>query len=586
MKKATALIILVTITIFSTVSCGTYDSSAPPTLEYLYNTGESHQAIGEYIQSAFAAAGITVNLSNQEWGTFLNTRKNGDFTFARNGWLADYSDPISFLDMWTSESGNNDAQLGNGSHKNVNIYSLDLREEGYDIFIENGTWGETYDLLISIIKSCTDTEKRYRLMHIAEDMIMDTGCITPLYFYTDIYMKDNDLKGFYSSPLGYKFFMYTDYKGQSSISVSLASEPESIDPAHSSTVDSATMIPHLCSGLARWGQDGDGKLVILPECAEELSKGNLNDDGSVTYVYNLRDGLKWSDGQALTAYDFEFSWKRAASSSLGADYGYMFEVVKGYGGNSDELMVKALDEKRLEVTLSVDVPYWNELLAFPTYCPVRSDAVKNESWATDAETFIGNGAYVISDWEHNGCITLKRNENYIDKNKVKMPEIKFFLSDDANNMLTNFKNGSWQFIDNVPTNEIDTLKRDYHDEFKVSGQIGTYYIIWNVNADLLPASNSELLDNERERANSEIRKALGLILDRNYIAEHIGKGGQVPASSFVALGIKNPDGSEFSHTAGGNDEYYGYFDVSEKAYKANVYTAIEILQKYYNLKIP
>ena len=174
MKKATALIILVTITIFSTVSCGTYDSSAPPTLEYLYNTGESHQAIGEYIQSAFAAAGITVNLSNQEWGTFLNTRKNGDFTFARNGWLADYSDPISFLDMWTSESGNNDAQLGNGSHKNVNIYSLDLREEGYDIFIENGTWGETYDLLISIIKSCTDTEKRYRLMHIAEDMIIDT----------------------------------------------------------------------------------------------------------------------------------------------------------------------------------------------------------------------------------------------------------------------------------------------------------------------------------------------------------------------------------------------------------------------------
>ena len=586
MKKVTAFFICIIMTAYSLVSCGSVDNESPPMLEYLYNTGESHQATGEYIQSAFAAAGITVNLSNQEWGTFLHTRKNGDFTFARSGWLADYSDPISFLDMWTSESGNNDAQFGNGRHKNVNIYSLDLRDEGYDVLVENATWSESYDLLISIIKSCTDTEKRYRLMHIAEDMIMDTGCITPLYFYTDIYMKDKDLQGFYSSPLGYKFFTFTEYKGKNSISVSLASEPQSIDPALSSTVDSATMIAHLCSGLARWGTDENGRLVILPECAEELPRGAINEDGSVTYLYTLRDGLKWSDGRQVTAYDFEFSWKRAASSALGADYGYMFEVIKGYGGKTDYLMVKATDEKTLQVTLSTDVPYWNELLAFPTYSPVRSDAVKNESWATDAKTFIGNGAYVISDWEHNGCITLKKNENYIDKDKVTMPEIKFFLSDDANNMLTNFKNGSWQLIDNLPTNEIDTLKKNYADELKIAGQIGTYYIVWNINADLLPPSKKELSDNERERANSEIRRALGLLLDRNYIAEHIGKAGQIPASSFVALGIKNPDGSEFCHTAGNSEDYYGYFDVSATSYKKNVYYAVGILQKYYKLKIP
>ena len=83
----------------------TYDESTGmftdfPTLTYLYNTSEAHKAIGEYLQSAMAAVGITMNLENQEWATFLNTRKAGDYSIARNGWVADYNDPICFLDMW------------------------------------------------------------------------------------------------------------------------------------------------------------------------------------------------------------------------------------------------------------------------------------------------------------------------------------------------------------------------------------------------------------------------------------------------------------------------------------------------------
>ena len=262
MKKFVSFILLIFYTLFSLTSCGRKNQNAMPTLEYLYNTSESHQAIGEYIQSALAAAGIRVTLSNQEWGTFLTTRKAGEYSIARNGWLADYTDPISFLDMWTSDSGNNDIGFGKGEHKNVSIYSLDLRDEGYDINVSGGTWSETYDVLIKVIKSCTDTEKRFRLMHLAEDMIMDTGCIMPLYFYTDLYMKDKSLKGFYSSPLGIKLFHNTEYKGKSSISVSLASEPSSLDPALSSTVDAGTMLSHLFSGLAKWDTDENGNAVM------------------------------------------------------------------------------------------------------------------------------------------------------------------------------------------------------------------------------------------------------------------------------------------------------------------------------------
>ena len=179
-----------------------------PTLEYLYNTSEGHKAIGEYLQSAMSAVGINMTLVNQEWNTFLNTRKDGDYSIARNGWLADYNDPISFLDMWVSGSGNNDVQFGRGANAEAKIYSIDLTPFGSDLKVENGTWAETYDAAISAIKGCTDKESRYGMMHAAEDLLMSTGCITPLYFYTDPYMLDDSVHGFFANPLGYKYFMY------------------------------------------------------------------------------------------------------------------------------------------------------------------------------------------------------------------------------------------------------------------------------------------------------------------------------------------------------------------------------------------
>lgn len=377
-----------------------------------------------------------------------------------------------------------------------------------------------------------------------------------------------------------------------SLAVCLASEPDTIDPALNSAVDGGTMATHLFSGLAKWAQDESGKLVIAPDAAEELVEGVENEDGTVTYTYTLREGLKWSDGQPVTAGDFEFAWKRAASVELAADYGYMFEIVDGYADvwdtdadgnpvNPDaELNVKALDDRTLEVTLSNYVSYWNELLAFPTYFPVREDVVANEAWATDPSTYVCNGPYVITDWKHNSVITMEKNPEYIDADEVTMPRIDCYLSDDNNNMLTNFKNGEWQLIDDIPTNEIATLKTEYPDEFVVAGQIGTYYVCWNINENLLPAG-STLEGAEKAEAEAEIRKAFSLIYDRNYIVNDIAQGGQVPASSFVAMGMTNPDGTEFYQTAGDSDDYYGYYNVSEEAFESNYNEAIEILKKYY-----
>lgn len=369
----------------------------------------------------------------------------------------------------------------------------------------------------------------------------------------------------------------TAEEAKTSMAVCLASEPDTLDPALNSAVDGATLTSHLFSGLAAWAQNAEGKLEIDAECATELPEPVANEDGTMTYTYTLKDGLTWSDGQALTAKDFEFAWKRAASTALGADYGYMFEGVKGY---PDELAVEATDEKTLVVTLNNALPYWNELLAFPAFFPVREDVVANEAWATDPSTYVSNGPYTMTGWDHNSKITLTKNAAYFAADTITMDEIDFYLSDDANNMLANFQNGDWQLIDDVPTSEIASLKEQYPTEFVVAGQIGTYYVCWNINENILPA-DTELTGVEAAQAEAEIRRAVALLLDRNYIVTEIAQAGQVPASSFVAMGMTDADGSEFYQNAGHNEGFDGYYNVSEDAYMDNWNSAVETLKKYY-----
>ena len=396
-------------------------------------------------------------------------------------------------------------------------------------------------------------------------------------------------------------------KKSTGMSVCLASEPDTIDPALNSAVDGATLIAHLFQGLSKWAQDKDGGLVIVADAAKELVAPVENADGTVTYTYTLRDGLKWSDGKEVKASDFVYAWNRAASFDLGADYGYMFEVVKGYdamteakdsgekdkdgepiyvAANPDAKLDAVADDaaKTITVTLSSPVSYWNELLAFPTYFPVREDVVKDEAWATEAATYVCNGPYTITKWNHDSVIVLEKNANFVDADQIKMDVINFYLSDDANNMLANFKNGSWQLIDDVPTNEMATLKKDYPNEYVVAGQIGTYYVCWNINFEILPEGKITGDKVADEKARQEIRNALSLVFDRNYIVKEIGQADQVPASSFVAMGMTEADGkTEFYKTANkaAGNSYIGYYNVDASAMESNVAAAKAVLDKYY-----
>lgn len=172
---------------------GMLSSSTPLSFTYLTNEGAGNEAIGAAIQQDMAAVGITVDVETQSWNVFLNERKAGNYDVCRQGWLADFDDPINMLEMWTTESGNNDAQFGRTDDSGV-IPSYAPQN-----------W-DTYNDLIASIKAETDLTARVALMHQAEDMLMETWAVVPLYYYNDPYMQKSNVEGVYTNSFGYKYF--------------------------------------------------------------------------------------------------------------------------------------------------------------------------------------------------------------------------------------------------------------------------------------------------------------------------------------------------------------------------------------------
>ena len=456
-----------------------------PTLHYLYSTGETNKAMAEYFQSALAAAGINLELENEEWATFVNTCFKGNYEMAYSLWIMDYTDPISMLNLWTSTSGSNKAKFGTGDHASIAAYDLDLTDEGYDVAVKGGTWAETYDVLIATINREADQDKRYKLMHKAEDFVMATGSICPIFYETQPYLLDERVEGFWMHPLGGSHFEGCTVGGKGdSINVCYGPEPPTFDPALSLSVEAGTTIAHCFAGLATSIKEGES-YKIVPDCATELVEPVPNDDGTYTYTYTLRDDLTWSDGQKVTAHDFEFAWRRASSDDLAAGYAELFEAIVGYA--DQDLAVHALDDLTLEVTTSYLVGYWDQLMSFPCFYPVREDIVADDAWATRPETYVSNGAYEMVEWEHNSHITLKKRAAYHRADEVTMNQIVWFTSDNANTNLNNFESGDWLFIQDIPTNEMDRVKKEYASAYHVAPIAGTFYVCVNINKDFLPA---------------------------------------------------------------------------------------------------
>ena len=402
-----------------------------------------------------------------------------------------------------------------------------------------------YDALVAAIKAETNTAKRTQMMHEAEDILMSNWCVIPIYYYNDLYMEKPYVSGVYSNPFATKFFQKASLSnGSKTMRINLASEPDYLDPALNSSVDGACLAAASFAGLYTYNEKG----VTAPALAEGYK---VSADG-LTYTVTLKKNLKWSDGSALTAKDFEYSWKRAVAPETAADYEYMFSGFAGYA--EGDLAVKAIDDNTLEFKLIAPCAYIEDLMAFPTFFPVKQAAVESyKDWKTSPggwcqeAGFVSNGPFVCTGWNHDVSMTYEKNPYYYDAANVKLDKLEFMLSADDNAIFAAYNAGNLDLIDTVPTDEVENLIASKNPEFKVVDELGTYYVAFN--------AKSSLFAGKTPAQAACIREAFSILIDRDYIVENIGQTGQVVANSFIPLGMADGNGGIFK-----SDAKQGYFD--------------------------
>ena len=431
-------------------------------------------------------------------------------------------------------------------------------------------WTEYTDL-ITQIRSTIPAEERLAKMHRAEDILMETGAVIPLFYYNDLYLQKTDVEGIYADPYNFKhfrdakcprgvlragMFYYADQYSDLSLDPALSYEPEI-----------QTLVCNLFTGLFTYNAEGQTE----PACAESY---DVSEDG-LTYTFYLRDGLKWSTGDALTAKDFEFAWKRAAGDETAADYGYLLTGILAMNGDGD-VDVTAADDRTLQVRLAKPCPFFCSLTAYPVFYPVPAAFVEKNGeisdpgkWAEEPR-FPTNGPYTVTRWEFGRTIVLKKNEAWYNAGSVEAAEVEVMIRDVEEELYSKYRDGDLDFLDSVPTDRVPEVKDS--DELRVLDSLGTYFAVFNVN--------SSLFDGKTVQQAADIRKAVSLLIDREYIADSVGQTLQKPATSFIPAGMADGCGGIFKMNTDSYaypvKESAGYYP--EKCTESAVDEAVELLE--------
>lgn len=320
----------------------------------------------------------------------------------------------------------------------------------------------------------------------------------------------------------------------------LEQEPATLDPAKSTTLPESTVELQLFEGLTRMDVNSQPQ-------AGAASSWDISSDG-LTYTFHLRPHMTWSNGDPLTANDFEYAWKRVLNPQTAADNAYMLYSIKNaeaYNkGEADEASVgvKALDSQTLQVQLAEPAPYFLGLTAFHAFYPVNPSivAAHPNDWATNSETLVGNGPYQMIHWQHGGQIDFAKNDAYWDANAVKTRLMNWPISESSSTRLTLVEGNEADLMVEPPMADQDRLRQA--GLFKVAPMLGNYYYVFNVTAEPL--------------TDVRVRKALSLVIDRQALVDHVIRGGKRPAYAFIPEGMMDPvTGQDFRKEGGSYASY-------------------------------
>ena len=338
------------------------------------------------------------------------------------------------------------------------------------------------------------------------------------------------------------------------LNLAIGSEPPTIDPALATDSTSGAIIKNVFEGLTAMDNAGE----VLPGAAESWE---VSEDG-LTYTFKLREGNTWSNGDPVTASDFEYAWKRVLNPETASQYASILYVVAGaeaYNsgeGEADAVGVTAVDDSTLEVTLANPTTYFLELTAFYTYMPVHQATVEADAdWALDAsDAYVTNGPFSLQEWAHSSHYVLVKNDSYWDVDNVSLDTVNVQIIEAESTANAEFQAGGIDYLGSpystVSLDAIDLYKAN--EELNVAPYAAIYWYKLNTTDEVM--------------SNVNIRKALALAVDRQALVDNITKGGQLPAMGYVPP------------TSAGFEEDRGYFaDADYDAAKEYLATGLEEL---------
>ena len=329
--------------------------------------------------------------------------------------------------------------------------------------------------------------------------------------------------------------MGTAWAGEKEIVYNLAIEPRTIDPVLNNAVDGSNVIFNLFEGLVRIGFDD------APEagCAE---KWEVSEDG-MSWTFHLRKGLKWSDGKPMTAEEFRYGFLRAITPENASPYAHLGFFIKNgeafFNGKAkaEEVGLVAVDDVTFRIDLEYQTPLMLDYLSYHIFYPARADVVEADprGWTSKPETALGNGPFMLADWQHNSEMTLVKNPHYWDADNVKIDKVRMVMITDSNTALAAFKGRKVDLIDNIPPQMTPQLIKS--GEAKVAPTLGTSFSVFNVTR--APFDNPL------------VRRAFTLAVDRTVMAEKVAMGGQKPAVAFIPYGIPGVETEKDFRAEGG-----------------------------------
>lgn len=313
------------------------------------------------------------------------------------------------------------------------------------------------------------------------------------------------------------------------LTVNLGYELQSIDPAINDETYGFIYINHAFEGLLT--KDINGKIVGGSSDKWEISEDKLK------YTFHIREDAKWSDGKKLTADDFVYSYRRVVDPKTASPIAYLMYYIKNAKDINigkkpiESLGVTAIDENTLTIELENPTLYFEDILASGgCYVPVREDIINKygDDWTWNPESYIGNGAYKMTERKPDELIAFELNTNYWDYKNQVAKKINFVLIADEYISLNAVRTGDVDFSINAPPiGEIESLIKE--NLMAVSDIIGVYYL--------------DLNNKDKTLSDKRVRKALSLAIDRNYIVSNIGHGKLIAAESFVPPVVKGVEKS-------------------------------------------